>query len=257
MSKNKVNEDLIDKLVELNELEITKARVSAVLFKKTIDGIMENKIKTMESSFEEQARYYGQSLENYENIYNEIITKYREQLEQIFDKYTTLYINMYMELQEAECNQKIAIANIKSSYDIIKNKEKSKKENIEEYEKKINACLEKKKNYDIIINKCEEELNECFNKIENQIDEIFSDKANLLYINDENFFGKMINKVKNLFVGKSRFNLYVIESLNIELDTIDGKLIRATNSIQRDTIDFVAKVKQAKEEINLIFENMI
>lgn len=258
MEENNMNVLLMDKLAELNKLETDKSKILGVIFVKTTKGIMNKKIQSLESNFEEQSKYYDQNLEDYSDIYNEIMEKYKEQLSQIIDKYNELYINMQLELQEAECNQKIAITNLKKSFDIKQEiSDRAQNEIIEEYNKKIAACMQKKVNYDIIIEECEKELDKCASNMQNRINALFSDKSSQISLIEEKGLKKLIKKIKNKFTGARKFNTYVIEPLNIEIDMMDSKLPDITNNIKQETINFVAKMKQAKDETNQIFEDMI
>lgn len=258
MEENNMNVLLMNKLRELNELEITKAKVLTAIFTKTVSEIVDKKVQSLESNFENQAQYYDQNLSDYQEIYDEIISKYQEQLNQIIDKYNELFVNIQLELQEAECNQKIAITNLKKSLD-IKNEisDKAKKELIEEYTRKIVACMQKKSNYDIIIDECEKELNKCSSSVESQINSLFSDKSSQISLKEESGFRKFLNKVKNIFSGKAKFNDYVIEPMNVELEMMENKLPDIVNNLHQETIEFVAKMKQAKDETNKIFDDMM
>ena len=258
MEENNPSIVLVDKLVELNELEINKSKILTAIFEKTTKEIVQKKVQALESNFEEQAEFYDQNLADYQEIYDEILTKYKEQLSQIIDKYNSLYINMQLELQEAECNQKIAITNLKKSFDIKQEVEARKQvELIEEYNKKIIACMQKKVNYDVIIDECEEELNSCSDNVQNKINSLFADKSSQISLKSESGLKKLIQKIKNKFTGAAKFNTYVIEPINIELEMMDGKLPNITSTIKQDTISFVAKMKQAKDEVNKIFEDTI
>ena len=249
---------LMDKLTELSDLEINKVKVLTAIFNKTTQNILQKKVQSLESSFEEQAKFYGQKLSDYTQIYDEIIPKYKKQLSEIIEKYTQLFVNMQIELQEAECNQKIAITNLKKSFDIKEEiTGKAKEELIEEYRKKIIACMQKKMNYDVIIKECSKEIDSCAINMETKINSLFSDKSNQIALRDENAFKKIINKISNFFTGEKKFNTYVIEPITVELDMMDSKLPDITNNIHKDTVDFVARIKQAKDETNTIFENMI
>lgn len=258
MEENNMSVVIIDKLTKLNELEMNKSKVLTAIFIKSTKEIMNKKVQSLEANFEEQAQYYDQNLEDYSDIYNQIIEKYKKQLFQIIEKYNTLFINMQLELQEAECNQKIAITNLKKSFDIkqeINNKAQS--EIIEEYKRKIKACFQKKINYDIIIEECEKELNNCAQNMEKLINNLFSDKSSQISLKEEGTFKKILNKIINKFTGASKFNTYVIEPINIELEMMDTKLPDIMEEIKNDTVNFVARIRQAKEETNEIFDNMI
>lgn len=249
---------LMDKLVKLNELEIKKSKILTAIFIKTTKEIMDKKVQILANSLEEQARFYNRNLERYEDIYDQILLKYKKQLAQIIEKYNIFYMNLQLELQEAECNQKIAITNLKKSFD--RKQEMAthvKSEILEEYNKKITACMEKKLNYDVIIKNCENEIEECSIQMQNKINTLFSDKLSQISPKERSSFGNFIRKIKNKFTGARKFNTYVIEPICVELEMMDNKLPDILNDIKQDTIHFVAKIKQAKDETNQIFEHTI
>jgi len=66
-----------------------------------------------------------------------------------------------------------------------------------------------------------------------------------------------MNKIRNLFTGKSKFNTYVMEPMKVELEMLETKLPDVEESMKREMVDFVARVKQAKAQTNQIFEQMI
>lgn len=249
---------LMDKLIELNELEIKKSKVLAAIFQKTMDEMEKKKLQSLDANFEEQAKFYDQYLEDYEKTYQEMKNRYEEQLSQILEQYQELFVNLYLELQEAECNQKIAITNWKKSYDIkqeILNKANSSM--IEEYDRKIEACIQKKQNYDIIIEECEKELEKCATQMEKRVNSLFQDKSSQMFLTEISFFGKIMNKIKNIFTGKSKFNTYVMEPMKVELEMIETKLPDIIENMEQEMVTFVARIKQAKAETNQIFEQMI
>jgi len=258
MEETNMNTILIDKLAELNRLEIDKAKVLNAIFQKTTKDTMDKKIESLKSNFEEQAEFYNQNLADYDEVYKQIVEKYTNQLTQIIKKYNELFINMQLELQEAECNQKIAITNLKKSFDIKEKLSDSNQiEMLEEYSKKLIACMQKKSNYDIIINECEKELDKCASNTESKINALFADKSSQISLKEESGFAKLINKIRNFFTGETKFNKYVVEPMNVELEMMENKLPDIINEIHQETICFVAKMKQAKDETNKIFENMI
>ena len=95
MEKRKSNTLLMDKLVELNEVEIKKSKVLAVIFQKTVDEMQRKKIQSLDSNFEEQAKFYDQALEDYETTYQEMKGKYEQQLTEILAQYQELFVNLY------------------------------------------------------------------------------------------------------------------------------------------------------------------
>jgi len=258
MEERKSNALLMDKLVELNEVEIKKSKVLAAIFQKTVNEMQKKKIESLDSNFEEQAKFYDQDLEDYEKTYQEMKDKYEEQLSEILNQYQALFVNIYLELQEAECNQKIAITNWKKSCDIKQEIiDRAGSSMIEEYERKIEACLQKKKNYDVIIEECEDELEKCAIQMEKKVNSLFQDKSSQMFLTEIGLFGKIMNKIRNLFTGKSKFNTYVMEPMKVELEMLETKLPDVEESMKREMVDFVARVKQAKAQTNQIFEQMI
>ncbi len=258
MEEMENNAILMDKLTKLNKLEIKKSKVLAVIFQKTTENMLDQKLQSLESNFKEQAEFYGQKLENYEDFYQNMIQKYKEQLLQMISSYKELYVNVYLELQEAECNQKIAITNLKKCSDIKqKLMEQANINKAEEYHQKVKACLQKKNNYDLIINRCEKDLENCVVHFEKQLNALFGDKSTQISLKEEGAIQKMFQKIRNLWSGKTKFNSYVVEPINVELDMMDSKLPDIVNEIGQKTLTFVAKIKQAKSETNRIFEQMI
>lgn len=258
MEENKTSGLLMDKLIQLHELEIKKAKILVAIFTKTTKEIMDKKVRALQHNFEQQAEFYDQNLERYEDIYDQILLKYKKQLSQIIDKYNNLYINLQLELQEAECNQKIAITNLKKSFDIKQEiSPQAGTKILEAYHKKMTACMEKKLHYDIIIKACETEIEACSANMYDKINLLFSDKFSQVSLKEKSSFGKFMRKIRNKFTGAKKFNTYVIEPLCVELEMMDNKLPDIMNHIKQDTLYFVAKMKQAKDETNKIFENTI
>ncbi len=256
--ENNRNVLLIDKLVQLNDLEITKAKLLTAIFTKTTKEIMHHKVQVLEKNFEEQAEFYDQNLERYEEICDQILIKYKKQLSQIIEKYNGFYINLLLELQEAQCNQKIAITNLKKSFDSKQEiSSQTKAKILEEWNQKMTACREKKLNYDVIIEECEKEIEECSSNMQKKMDALFSDKLSQISLKEKKSSGSFWRKIKNKFTGAKKFNTYVIEPICVELEIMDNKLPDILNNIKEDTIYFVAKIKQAKEEANKIFQNTI
>lgn len=258
MEERKSNTLLMDKLVELNEVEIKKSKVLAAIFQKTVNEMQKKKIESLDSNFEEQAKFYDQDLEDYEKTYQEMKDKYEEQLSEILNQYQALFVNIYLELQEAECNQKIAITNWKKSCDIKQEIiDKAGSSMIEEYERKIEACVQKKNNYDVIIEECEDELEKCAIQMEKKVNSLFQDKSSQMFLTEIGLFGKIMNKIRNLFTGKSKFNTYVMEPMKVELEMLETKIPDVEEGLKREMVDFVARIKQAKAQTNQIFEQMI
>ena len=75
---NRNNVLLIEKLTELNEMEIAKIKVLTAIFMKTLQELNDKKVQSMVSNFEEQAKAYGQHLADYQEIYDKTISQYED-----------------------------------------------------------------------------------------------------------------------------------------------------------------------------------
>ena len=253
-----LNQMLINDLKKLNNIEQNKSKIVTILFLRKANEIKKQKIDALENNILNQAEFYSQNIDDYNEIYKDIINKYSSQLSQIINIYIELFINIQMELQEAECNQKITITNLKKSID-LKNKlpVNSTIEEIEKCNKKISACIQKKMNYDIIIENCEKELDQCSKNMIDHINYLFGDKSSQVLLKSEVGFKGFINRFINRFIGANKFKNYVIEPTNIEVETMNQEIPKLSADILDKTISFVAKIKQAKDETNNIFDKMI
>ena len=253
-----LNQMLINNLKKLNDIEQSKSKIITILFLRKANEIKIQKIDALKNNILNQAEFYNQKINNYNESYNDIINKYSSQLSQIIDIYVELFINIQMELQEAECNQKIAITNLKKSIDMKKKLPvNSSIEEIEKCNKKITACIQKKRNYAVIIENCEKELGQCSKNMIDHINYLFGNKSSQILLKNDVGFKKYINKVVNRLTGANKFKNYVIEPTNIEVETMDLKIPELRSDIKDKTINFVAKIKQAKDETNNIFDKMI
>lgn len=110
--------------------------------------------------------------------------------------------------------------------------------------------MQKKENYDEIIQECERELSNCTEEVTKKINTLFSNRATSLILKRDGIFSKFLNKITNVFMGKSKFNTYCIEPIQIDLEMIEHKMPNILQEIREQTIHFVAKIKQTKEKAN-------
>lgn len=162
------NKDLAIKIEELNKSEQDNIKVIVMLYLKNINQIKKNKLSLLRNYFLNQLEFYGQNLAKYQIKLDEISKKYEEYIDTVIDSYNELFVNIQLELQETELNQKIAVLNLVKCCNI---KEKIlsdcsscsfvKEYELKKYETKIKEFLEKKEQYDNNIIKCEENLKKC------------------------------------------------------------------------------------------------
>ena len=70
-----------------------------------------------------------------------------------------------------------------------------------------------------------------------------------LIVRKENVITKFINKIKNIFSGKSNYEKKV-KSYETVISTLSEESDSKIESIRNNTIDFLAEIKVSKENIN-------
>ena len=243
--------ELLEKLEKINDLEKQKMKIITEIYEKSVDEIVQKKLLNLSINFDKQAEFYNQDLRKYNDILNELTKRYKNQIQQVVEQYNGLYLNVQMELVEAECNQKINMTNLKKSID-SRNKKATDINN-----RRIEACLQKKSDYNEIITDCENQLEKCIKEVTKELDLLFSDKAYQISVKERNNSNSFINRLKNKFLGANKFKMYVIEPQKIEIEMMDNKLPDVKNQIYEKTLKVITKIQQEKNEANEVFEQLL
>jgi len=261
MGKNNINMILFDKLSELNKLEITRTKILTAIFIKTVEENVDRKLQALEENFYKQAELCNQDLLDYHDICSEIMKKYQNQLNEVIEQYNEMFINLQMELQESECDQKIAIIDFKKSFNNNKANKYFNKYMKRENNRKINACIQKKYNFDVVIEECEKELDKCTKIVKEELNNLFGDQLCKMLPHKEikgvKAVGGFFGKIKNIFVGKSKFNQYCIEPINLEIKVMEENLPDIKKNIYEQSIKTVSKIRQMKSKTKKIYNKMI
>lgn len=288
-----INEKLMKNLTKLTELETNNLAIKSAIFVRKITEKIDMSIKEIELRINEEIEFYGQNPENYLEYKKATINKYAEEFKKFSEEYELQYINIIQELQETYANQKISIANCKKmknfkdeylesnkyqEYKQIKAKYKEDMDNsltkeefernmnllknlknpIDEYDTKIKACIEKAKDYELIIEKCNEKLEECKQKAIEELNNYVSNKTSQLVIyKKNNIISKIINKITNIFKGKQKVQTYVIDKTKQELNTLETDANNTKNNIRENTINLIEQLIGIREEVNHKFSENI
>lgn len=288
-----ISEKLMQKFTVLTELENNKLNIKSAIFLRKLEEKRNTAVKEIELRVDEEIEFYGQKPENYLEYKKGILKKYSEEFEKISEEYELQYINIIEELQEIQANQKIAIANCKKmknlkeeflesdkyqEYKKTKAKYKEDMDNsltkeefeknmnllkelknpIEDYDIKIKACIEKAKDYELVIQTCNQKLEESKQKAINEINDLVSKKTSQLVIyRKNNIISKIINKMTNIFTGKKKVQINIIDKSKIELNNLEAETNNTKNNIRENTIKFIEQLIGTREELNNKFNESI
>lgn len=288
-----ISEKFIKKITELTELENNNLKIKSAIFMRKINEKIDISIKEIELRINEEIEFYGQKPENYLEYKKSILEKYFQEFIKFSEEYELQYINIIQELQETYANQKIAMANCKKmknlkdeflqsnkfqEYKQIKAKYKEDMDNsltkkefeknmnllkklenpVEEYDIKIKACIEKAKDYELIIENCNQKLDECKQKAVEELNNYVSKKTSQLVIYQKNnIIFKIINKITNIFTGKKKVQINIIDKSKVELNNLETEVNNTKNNIRENTISFLELLIKRREELNNKFNENI
>jgi len=273
---------LLERIKELSNIELQEQLLRLAIFNNKVYSNYEEKIKIISNNFEEQLQYYGKT-----DIFNDekekIIGRYNEEFQKIYDKRREQFINILIEIQEMQANQKIALANVESVYksrdsifeseeykeylenknkyeyiiNITKNssdieKYKSKliklRNPLDFYNNKLVALVDKYEKYDGLVFECEKKLDDCIIATEEDFESVMKYRNNnLVEQKKENI---IIRLFKKLFSGKRKFKKEVVEKMNIEIDDIQNNNAKLLEIIESQTINLIAKIEELRYDIN-------
>ena len=281
-----ISEKLMNNLTRLVELENNNLKMKSAIFLKRINEKIETAIKDIESRKVEEIEFYGQKAESYLEYKESVLNKYSNEFNKILEEYELQFINICEELMETFANQKIAIANCKKiknlrdeyiksdkyvEYKKIKAKYKEDMDNsltkadfeknmnllsqlknpLDEYDVKMDACIEKAKDYELVIQSCNQKIEECIQKSIDEINKIVLNKTSQLVVYQNNsIISKIINKITNIFTGKKKLQNNVIDRSEKELNILEAETDNTKNNIRENTIKFIEQLIITREKLN-------
>ncbi len=277
---------LMDSIKEVMELENAKTELTSALYLRKIDEKIANGIELIENSLKGQASVYNVSYESYIDRVKAIISNYTNEVEKIREEYEFQFVNLQLELRETLANQKIAIVNAKKIldtknefiesdkykeylstkkilvdnlnnalnkvdydkyYDMIENLS----DPVEIYNQKKRDALKKYDAYSSLVKSCEGKINYCMNETFSEIDRITKENVeNSLIIPKENIVTKIVNKIVNMFSGKTKFEnkLKLVEN---NISNLASNSEQKVSEIRNTTIELVAEIQSEKEDLSI------
>ena len=229
---NITKEDFKQDLQELVEIENQKQMNLAVLFENSLANSKEIRLTEFKDRLYIQANYYN-TLEKYQLEIDDLVTQYKKQLDKLFDVCSTRYINIQRELATAVQSEIIVVTNISiNKQNLEKAIEENDAEKIHYYTNKINASIQKKLNYETIVNECNSRLEACIDQISD-----FSEKIKI----EEN---------KN-------FENYVLKPSENHIERLTDEVDKSIGNLYNQIFEFAVQMKDNKDKINMAFNAMM
>ncbi len=252
MEKNQVFEGIIKNLQELDVVQSDISMLELAIYQKKIENLKEEKLHEIRQYFEQQSQYFNQNSYDYQDEIDKNVEQYKVQIDKLINVYDKLYVRTFKIMQNSINNQKISISNIITLTRKIKEENLPEKD-IQNYEKIINACAQKKLNYSVIINECKARIKWCIENVQKDIKDVFVGKTTELKVYKENVFNKIKEKILNLIFGKVRF-----QRVLDEYETEYIKSLKAKNNSRVLGVIIVIEgiekqFEQVKEQISNIY----
>lgn len=256
MDKISILEKLNENMQDLDNIENEISMLQLAMYQKNIEKLKDCKINEIREFFEQKSKFYNQKSEKYESEIEKNIKKYKEQLEKLINVYDNLYIYVFKIMQNAINNQKIAIANIVTLKEKIR-KEENDEEKIQNTEKIIIACAQKKLNYSVIIDECKARIMWCIENVQADINEIFKNNIYQLEVYENNIFAKMKRMISNKISGKSKFKRFLENYENEYIKDIKTKNDLRILDIISTLKGIMKQMEKVKSQISIKYEEMI
>ena len=252
MEKNQVFEGIIKNLQELDVVQSDISMLELAIYQKKIENLKEEKLHEIRQYYEQQSQYFNQNSYDYQDEIDKNVEQYKVQIDKLINVYDKLYVRTFKIMQNSINNQKISISNIITLTRKIKEENLPEKD-IQNYEKIINACAQKKLNYSVIINECKARIKWCIENVQKDIKDVFVGKTTELKVYKENVFNKIKEKILNLIFGKVRF-----QRVLDEYETEYIKSLKAKNNSRVLGVIIVIEgiekqFEQVKEQISNIY----
>ena len=240
---------LADEIKEVCEIEATKTQLESCLFSKKINDKINNGANSIEISLKSGAEVYGVNYNNYYDKIESIKSKYLIDANNLSKEYEFQFVNLQLELRELLSNQKIALVNAKKCLDL--KKEQTDKNFSDAYNKEKEKYLGKFYLYNSLIKDCEFKIQNCMTETYSEIDNVINEMSEMqIAVDNENFFNKFINKITNIFSGKSKFESKLGE-FEEKANSLSNDNIFKIERIKNNTVSLVEDILNKKENMNM------
>ncbi len=241
----------------INENSLVKIQLE--LFNRQRQKLAKEKGQEIKEYLEGKSIYYNQKASNYEYQISEAVNLFTNEVQKIINSYDEIFICILKIMQNAQNEQKTCISNIA----VLEGEKLSEKTRLEDYDKddikNINsiisnlqfAYIQKKINLQVIVNECDSRLLWIIDNMQKDIESTYQTKEQSLAIlketNQKNSFFK---KIKNLFVGKKRYEAFLDDFKTKGLQEVQKNVNEKISYLSFLLEGIFKQIDQTKEKIN-------
>lgn len=251
-----MDERLVERLnkniQEFQEIEENIAILKLAIYQDKIKELKEKKEKELKDLIIAQAIFYNQNINDYKKQIDEILNKNDDEFSRLEDAYNDFFIIVFRIMENAILNQNIVIYNIlklKRKYDLPGKDE-------EEYKKIhriIRAMIQKKLNYSVIVDECQERLKWAIRSYKNDVLKTFNYQGNLGLVVRQSFIEKIKNKIINRFSGKKKFKIYLKELKSARMNKVKSKNKKRIIKLCAVLKGFQKQIRTLRDDISVEF----
>ena len=235
---------LLDKLLEIakeiNEIESQRLIISLSLYNKKIEEIKSKKINIINDIILSRMYDLSGKVKNNNDVQNKvksIINDYIEIIDKIIEIYSRELLGLQKHLQEAELTSKYLINDIIKAYGIYQ------KDMNEQNRNEVLKLVQKKLNYDVIIEECENRIELCIDEATSQLDAfIIEPKNEIKKIEKKSLLSTIISGIKDILHGSKNKVDNIISGLykDINIYKKNGDII--IKNVRLETVYFDMQV---------------
>lgn len=291
MNKQEVSTKLLRMIKELSQLETNEIELMLAIFKKKIKDRVNDYMRKISEDFSVKCEYYGKSHEELREIREEILGGYEREFSRISDRLQEQYVNLILELQEIQSNQKIALTNYKKMLDAkaevessreyisyknnfnnwIEKRELAKDQDAVDkcdmallelknpviiYEEKIDSLIEKYGNYCGLEIECYRRLEECSNSVEMAIDSVMKYDLDWLDVPRKHGIFSTIKKLLNKVFSGGKFEREFLRPTKEKIRTIRKNTDVLIENIRDNTVKYIDTLNVYKNQIKQASNNV-
>ena len=183
---------------------------------------------------------------------------FKQKLDKLFTACSNRYMNIQKELASAVQSEIIVITNISiNKENLEKAMENADLEKIRYYTNKINASIQKKLNYEVIINECNARLEKCIEQIEELAESVKIDEETRVVEAKKNKFVEFLTKIINKINNKKNFRNFILQPSEKYLDAVGEKVESSLETVYTQICEFAIQMQDNKAKINNAYNAML
>lgn len=242
-----IDKNFVELMRKLNELEAARCILTLAIHKKRIEEVKQKKLANVRSVLE--AKIYNYNKKQKADIQPEIdsiMSDYENAIDDVIDAYNTQQLKLQKYLQESEVSQKYAIEDVLRTYSEI---EKSS-ELTEEDKAVIIKKMQKKLNYDAIIEECEARIEKCTNTAIKTLEKTFEESdVKIMKIQKENFITRFFKILKTFFNTTLQEPAAIFSDTKENLELIERKLSKKIKLAKIEIVSFDMQMEKIRAEL--------